>query len=163
MVELKDLHCIKQSLPPGEQNRPLAELDVMDHIHGCLIIRPDGKNAIHNFGYWNPSDACIGEWITVFMRMNKQIESGGDFTFEYPYPDQGDPQLQFIFTGATVTVRTTYYTDDSWSQIEEQTEQSADRASFEQCVDGALSMIQETILEANPTVGAEWLKRQRGG
>ena len=163
MVELKDLHCVKSSLPHGEQNRPLSELDVMDHIHGCLVFRPDGENAIHNFGYWNPSDACIGQWITVLTRMNNLIQAGGNFTYEYPYPDQGDPKLEFIFEGGTVTVRTTFYTDDSWSEIEEQTEQSANRLSFERCVTDALKLIDETVLSENSTVGADWLKRQKGG
>lgn len=162
-VELKNLQCVKQTVGANFPRRPLSELELLDHIHGCIVLQPDNGTPFHNFGYWDTNDACLGQWLTVFTRIQDRIDAGGDFVFEFPYPDQGDPQLEFVLVGDTATIRTTYYTDDSWTDVEESSEQSTTRLEFEKLVSDALKMIQQTVVEASPQVGFAWLERNRRG
>ena len=50
-VELKNLKCVKQTVDFPQ--RPLAELELLDHIHGCVILQPENGTPFHNFGYWD--------------------------------------------------------------------------------------------------------------
>ncbi|MCE9605810.1 MAG: hypothetical protein K8U03_13020 [Planctomycetia bacterium] len=158
-VELRDLACIKQT--PNFSRRPLTELELLDHIHGCLIIQPNRGTPFHNFGYWDLNDACIGQWLAVFTQLRKRFGDGGNFTYEFPYPDQGEPKLEFIFNDETVLIRTTFFTDDSWTKIEDTVEQFTTRAEFESLISEALRLIEITVLTASPTNGSQWLKRNR--
>ena len=160
-VELQNMQCVKQTT--DFPHRPLAELEVLDHIHGCIVLQPANGTPFHNFGYWDAGDACLGQWLAVFTRIQKHFDTGGDFTYEFPYPDQGDPRLQFIVSGESVVIRTTYYFDDSWTDVEETTEQSTTRAEFETLIADALELINSTVLAASPTNGPAWLDRNRGG
>jgi hypothetical protein len=160
-VELKYLKCVKQTTDFPQ--RPLADLELRDHVHGCVILQPENGTPFHNFGYWDANDACLGQWLTVFTRMQKLIDSGGNFTYKFPYPDQGDPKLEFIFSDDSVRIVTTCYTDDSWTEIEESWEQSTTRLEFEKLVRDALGLIERTILDSSPTNGPAWLERNRGG
>ena len=99
----------------------------------------------------------------MFTRIQKHIAAGGDFVYEFPYPDQGDPQLQFIFSGQSVVIRTTFYFDDSWTDVEETLEQSTTRTEFENLISNALELIESTVMDASPSNGAAWLNRNRGG
>ena len=160
-VELQNMQCVKQTV--DFPKRPLAELEVLDHIHGCVVLQPENGTPFHNFGYWDAGDACLGQWLTVFTRIQKHIAAGGDFVYEFPYPDQGDPQLQFIFSGQSVVIRTTFYLDDSWTDVEETLEQSTTRTEFENLISNALELIESTVMDASPSNGAAWLNRNRGG
>lgn len=160
-VELKNLKCVKQTTDYPQ--RPLAELELLDHVHGCIVLQPENGTPFHNFGYWDANDACLGQWLTVFTRMQKLIDGGGNFSYEFPYPDQGDPRLEFIFSDESVRIVTTCYTDDSWTEVEETWEQSTARWEFEKLVRDALELITRTILDASPTIGPAWLERNRGG
>ncbi len=162
-VELKKLECVKQNVGTNFPRRPLSELELLDHIHGCIVLQPDHGTPFHSFGYWDANDACLGQWLTVFTRIQQRIDAGGDFVYEFPYPDQGDPRLEFIFAGDTATIRTTYYTDDNWTEIEESSEQSTTRLELEKLVRDALRMIRQTVVEASPIVGLAWLERNRRG
>jgi hypothetical protein len=127
------------------------------------VLQPDDGTPFHSFGYWDANDACLGQWLTVFTEIQKMIERGGDFTYEFPYPDQGDPKLEFIFSNGLVRIVTTCYTDDTWTEIEETREQSTTRMEFETLMRNALQLIERTILKASPTNGAAWLERNRRG
>lgn len=162
-VELKNLQCVKQTVGENFPRRPLSELEVLDHIHGCIVLQPDNGMPFHNFGYWDANDACLGQWLTVFSRIQQRIDARGDFVYEFPYPDQGDPRLEFILAGDTATIRTTCYTDDSWTDIEEFFEQTTTRVEFEKLVREALKRIEESVVEASPHVGLAWLERNRRG
>jgi hypothetical protein len=161
-VELKNLQCVKQSADAGFSRRPLSELELRDHIHGSIVLQPDKGTPFHSFGYWDANDACLGQWLTVFNRLQQNFLAGADFVYEFPYPDQGDPRLEFVLAGDTATIRTTYYTNDSWSEIEDCSEQSTTRLELEKLVSDALGMIQQTVVEASPQVGPAWLARNRG-
>ena len=114
-VELKNLKCVKQTA--DFPKRPLDELELLDHVHGCVILQPENGTPFHNFGYWDANDACLGQWLTVFTRIKKLIDGGGNVTHEFPYPDQGDPKLEFIFSVDAVRIVTTCYTDDNWMRL----------------------------------------------
>jgi hypothetical protein len=160
-VELKNLKCVKQTA--DFPKRPLAELELLDHVHGCVILQPENGTPFHNLGYWDANDACLGQWLTVFTRIQKLIDGGGNFKYEFPYPDQGDPKLEFIFSDDAVRIVTTCYTDDNWSEVEESWEQSTTRSEFEKLVRDALGLIESTILDSSPANGPAWLDRNRGG
>ena len=91
------------------------------------------------------------------------LEADGIAVSAWSNATRREPQLEFIFSIDLVTIRTTYYTDDLWSEIEDSTEQTTNRESFEQCVRDAINLIETTILRAIPTAGAAWLARQKGG
>lgn len=162
-VELKNLQCVKQTVGENFPRRPLSEIEVLDHIHGCIVLQPENGTPFHSFGYWDANDACLGQWLTVFTRIQNLFDAEGDFVYEFPYPDQGDPRLEFILAGETATIRTTFYTDDSWTEIEEFSEQSTTRLELEKLIRDALKMIEQTVVEASPHVGLAWLERNRGG
>ncbi|QDV29459.1 hypothetical protein Spb1_13650 [Planctopirus ephydatiae] len=158
-VELKNLKCVKQTM--DFPNRPLAELELLDHVHGCIILQPEGGTPFHNFGYWDANDACLGQWLGVFTEIQRLIDKGGSFTYEFQYRDQGDPKLEFVFSDDSVRIVTTCYTDDSWTEVEESWEQSTTRLEFATLVRDALLLIERTILEASPANGAAWIQRNR--
>lgn len=160
-IELKNLKCVKQT--PGFPKRPLAELELLDHVHGCVILQSREGTKFHNFGYWDANDACLGQWLTVFTRIQRLIDKGGNFKYEFPYPDQGDPKLEFVFSDELVQIVTTCYTDDSWTEIEESWEQSSTRLEFETLVRDAVELIEQAIVDASPSIGPAWLERHRGG
>lgn len=162
-VELRNLQCVKQAASANFARRPLSELELLDHIHGSIVLQPDNGTPFHNFGYWDTNDACLGQWLTVFTRIQERIDAGGDFVFEFPYPDQGDPQLEFIVVGDMAIIRTTYYADDRWTVVEKSSVQSTTRLEFEKLVSDALKLIQQTVLEASPQVGVAWLERNLRG
>ena len=138
--------------------RPLAELEVLDHIHGCVVLQPENGTPFHSFGYWDAGDACLGQWWAIFTRIQQHFDAGGDFVYECPYPDQGDPQLQFIVSGQSVVIRTTFYHDDNWTDVEETSEQSTTRVELEKLISDALALSEY----ASPSNGLAWLERNRG-
>jgi hypothetical protein len=160
-VELKNLRCVKQTV--DFPHRPLNELSLLDHVHGCILLTLNNGTPLYSFGYWDMNDACVGQWLTVFTELKKLMDGGGDFTYEFPYPDQGDPKLEFVFSDESVQIVTTCYTDDSWVEVETTSEQSTDRLEFAKMVRDALGLIEKTILDASPGNGIAWLERNRGG
>lgn len=160
-VELQNLQCVKQIVGENFPRRPLTELEVLDHIHGCIVLQAESGTPFHSFGYWDANDACLGQWLTVFSRIQRHIDNGGDFVYEFPYPDQGDPQLEFIVVGESARIRTTFYSDDRWVNVEEMSEQTTSRLEFEKLVRDALTVIEQTVLESSPKVGPAWLERNR--
>lgn len=114
-----------------------------------------------NFGYWSFSDACIGGWYCVFNRIKKRFEEGDCFTYGYQYPDQGEPKLEFVFKVDDIVIRTTFYTDDSWIEVEEMKEQQIARASFEDFILKSINLIENEILDSSQKVAKRWLKRNK--
>lgn len=155
-ITLKNIHCLKF---PSNKKIALDKLALDDHIHGGIEIRLSNGNTIYNFGYWNEEDACLGEWYTVFKEIKRLLSEGGDFIYDFPYIDQGDPQLEFIFTGDSAKIKTTYYTDDNWDEVEEIVEELTERALFTDVIYQAIESIETNILEASPEIGRKWLER----
>ena len=163
VVKLTNLRCMKQPLLGGVKWTPVTKLAKKDHVHGDLEIRPNGTDPIHNFGYWNERDACIGQWYFFLLDLKGYVDGCELFEESFPYPDQSDPKLEFIGRRDEITIRTSCF-DDDWfgdtnAQPDDVDEQTITRKSCRQMVDMAIELIESSILTASPKIGQKWLDR----
>ncbi len=157
-VTLKDLICFKD--PENGNSFPLSSLSEYDRIYGGIYVCID-DNTNFKFG-WSFSHSYIGEWYYVLQRMHRKILKGENFSYEYPFPGQGEPILEFVFDTIEVLVRTTYYLDDSWTVVDERSEieeERFERKIFELIVSECIKKIEETVLVASQTEGKKWIAR----
>jgi len=163
MIELRNLHCIKHASDDDSGKAPLEDLEVNDHVHGCFQLKPKDDAPIFNYGYWGVDDACIGDWYSVLHDLIAMAIGVDDFTYEYPYPDQGDPVVEFVFGPKSVNVRTVFYANDSGAEPERIDEVIVERGAFEAMLETGVKAIEKAITRASPTAGAAWLKRNKRG
>jgi hypothetical protein len=161
VVELLDVRCIKDATDGDSTS--LSQLEIDDHVHGNLRITLPTGYVIFSFGFWGESDACIGDWYSVLNELAAMLAGIDDFTYEYPYPDQGDPTLEFSVTPEEVTIRLIHENDEVHSEPKPTTEQTISRNEFDGLVDMAIRLVENTIKRASPIVGPRWLERNKRG
>ena len=161
MVELLDVRCIRDA--GNDDTTPLAQLEIDDHVHGNLRMALPNGHVIFNFGFWGESDACIGDWYCVLNELAAMLSGVDDFTYEYPYPDQGDPTLEFSVTPEEVAIRLIHETDATDDEPTAMLNQTISRVEFDVLVDKAIRLIENTIKRASPIVGPRWLERNKRG
>jgi hypothetical protein len=161
MIEIDKIHCIKNGKGFEGKKLPLTELDLKDHVHGKLILRPNESDEIFNFSYFGSEDVCIGQWFGFLLELKKISELNDHKTVSYPYPDQGDPDLCFKFDKDRVSIKTTWFTDDDWSEVQDFSEFSVARDQFDLFVDAAIEAIETAVLSGSNANGPAWIARYR--
>lgn len=162
-VELRDLRCLKDAAGGSDAGVTLSHLALDDHVHGDLrIVFPDG-DVLFNYGFNGPSDACIGDWVTTLHELQRMLSGIECFSYEYPFPDQGDPTLEFGVTDVDVTIRLLHYESDPKTCPHSMEPKTIPRNDFSSFVDTAIQLISDTITQASPCEGRHWLKRHTGG
>jgi len=145
----------------GGQVVPLGSLRVGDHLHGRISWTIDGE-AVPTFAYFGPGDACVGEWATCFPRLLRALETT-PFEWEFPYPDQGDPQLILRRLEDRVRVEVNEYESDDWSGEPVETWQAeCSWSELREQIERFLVECRNAVLSVAPKTGEKWWRKHVG-